>query len=306
MVDVTASVVARTRPPAPSIRSQWSSRRAVRDASRQRVQTRPSRRRSVTRKVWARRVPEHNRIGGSMPRGRRALSLNTGALATIRALRDQIEVAKQKLRDERAAAIAKVAEIDQALAELGETAPANATSPPPVREPTVKREPHEVVSHGDARTDRILDELKPLAPWLPGLRDNQRAIVGMRLGGQTTSQIAAKLGKTVKDVSNSVFAGRARLRELKSRGAPAAKPASDSDDESEPAPASDWSQRGADGVGYVGPANEAPLEEVPSNENSQARPEIIEETSPPSVAIEGEPRYQPAPEGGGAAFVHLW
>lgn len=221
-----------------------------------------------------------------MPRGRSAApAFSTGALATIRELRDRIEATKRDLREQRATAVASIAEIDQALAELGGTAPANDT-PPPVRQPKVRRVEREQEAAPPSSSDKILDELKALAPWLPGLRAHQRKIVGLRLSGKSSTQIAADLGSTVKDVANAIYAGRVRLRELKSRGAPKPATAPDSDEEPEPA-----AEPKADAVsaavfrletelqrrrGSAQRRDGSPPSAAESNENEAARPEIAD------------------------------
>lgn len=65
-----------------------------------------------------------------MPRARTAPKFTRSALDEIRDLRQRIEHTKGDLREQRAAAAATIAEIDQALAELGDT-PTPIVSPPP-------------------------------------------------------------------------------------------------------------------------------------------------------------------------------
>lgn len=155
----------------------------------------------------------------------------------MRAWREEGDALKEQARARRVALLAELAEIDATLGgDDGASEPTLAQRPE--RQPRVAAERPRVTKLVAAPVaastdDPIVAELRALAPWVGGLVGLRRKAYDLRVTGMKPFDIAAKLNIDHRAAANAVFQGRARLRELKSRGAPK-PPANDADEEPEP------------------------------------------------------------------------
>jgi len=269
----------------------------------------------------------------------RAMRERTEAIkAELRARRERA-LAEVAACDQALAELGSVGEL--AVAALAPTEPVTTAETPRARaiagRPAAAAEAKPPESKGVRRGDPVAAELTALLPWIGAIDGRKRKSVEMRASGMSPQVIGDKLGITNKDVMNDVMRGRSALREARAKGKPGETPASD--DEGEPAavaaafadlhpaapriardllnrrppkevkgPRVDWELLGADGVGYVAPANDGPTTAV--IEPSPARNGDEVPVNDPTGWDRSDPDADftdvPPPPEADAALVHLW
>lgn len=161
--------------------------------------------------------------------------------------RKQGDQLKSKLQEKRAALVAQLADVDQALEQLG-VAPAKrvykARAPRPATDPPASDEEPE---HGVKATedvpspppgDEIARELHELRKYFPLLNGRDERIIRLRARGITPADIGKELRIDRSIIANVIFKQRTRLREARQAarqtGGKADRPSSDGE---EPEPA---------------------------------------------------------------------